>query len=157
MLGLVPDAMVGPAAAGGPRATSRCASCSRTAGPGTAELPLPDGRTAQASLVPVTTPFGEPVGVAAILRDITLLKNLEQMKNDFVNTVSHDLKNPISIIDGTAELMLGRGKDDARRQRRCQRIRDDAQLHGRAGHRPARPGQDRGRARAAEGAPGLVR
>src|SRR5207245_9015523 len=45
--------------------------------PGISELPLPDGRIAQASLVPVTTPFGEPVGVAAILRDITLLKNLE--------------------------------------------------------------------------------
>lgn len=39
--------------------------------PGIFELPLPDGRTAQASLVAVTTPFGEPVGLAALLRDIT--------------------------------------------------------------------------------------
>jgi len=44
--------------------------------PGTSELPLPDGRVAQASMVPVVTPFGEPVGTAAILRDISLLKNL---------------------------------------------------------------------------------
>ena len=70
---------------------------------------MPDGRTAQASLVPVTTPFGEPVGIAAILRDITLLKGLEEMKNDFVNTVSHDLKSPITIIAGLADLMLRAG------------------------------------------------
>jgi two-component system, OmpR family, phosphate regulon sensor histidine kinase PhoR len=95
--------------------------------PGTSELPLPDGRTAQASLVPVTTPFGEPVGLAAILRDITLLKSLEQMKNDFVNTVSHDLKNPITIIAGLSDLMLRAGPDDARHQSRCQDIRDTAQ------------------------------
>lgn len=95
--------------------------------PGTSELPLPDGRIAQVSLVPVVTPFGEPVGVAAILRDITLLKNLEQMKNDFVNTVSHDLKNPITIIAGLADLMLRAGPGDGRHQARCQDIRDTAQ------------------------------
>ena len=95
--------------------------------PGTSELPLPDGRTAQASLVPVVTPFGEPVGMAAILRDITVLKNLEQMKNDFVNTVSHDLKNPITIIAGLADLMMQAGPDDARHQSRCHDIRDTAQ------------------------------
>ncbi len=65
--------------------------------PGVAELPLPDGRIAQASLVFVTTEYGE---------DITLLKNLEQMKNDFVNTVSHDLKSPIMAIAMTAELLM---------------------------------------------------
>jgi two-component system phosphate regulon sensor histidine kinase PhoR len=98
-----------------------------TGRPGTSEVPLPDGRTAQASLVPVTTPFGEPVGMAAILRDISVLKNLEQMKNDFVNTVSHDLKNPITIIAGLADLMRQAGPDDARHQSRCQDIRDTAQ------------------------------
>src|SRR5262249_13546188 len=91
--------------------------------PRTAELPLPGGRTAQASLVSVVTPYGEPVGLAAILRDITLLKHLERMKNDFVNTVSHDLKNPISVIDGTAEILSWKAKDDPALQRRVQRIR----------------------------------
>ena len=55
--------------------------------PGLSELPLPDGGVAQAALVAVVTPFGEPVGLAAILRDISLLKNLEKMKNDFVSAI----------------------------------------------------------------------
>ena len=92
--------------------------------PGVVELPLPDGRTAQASLVFVTTEYGEPVGLAAILRDITLLKNLEQMKNDFVNTVSHDLKSPIMAIAMTTELLMktvpATGEETYRE--RCRRI-----------------------------------
>jgi two-component system phosphate regulon sensor histidine kinase PhoR len=88
---------------------------------GTAELSLPDGRTAQASVVPVSTPYGEPVGLAAIVRDITVLKKLGQMKNDFVNTVSHDLKNPIAVISTTSEMLL-RTSADARARERYQRI-----------------------------------
>ena len=72
----------------------------------------------------MTTEYREPVGLAAILRDITLLKNLEQMKNDFVNTVSHDLKSPIMAIAMTAELLAKTVPPtgaDAHRDR-CQRI-----------------------------------
>jgi two-component system phosphate regulon sensor histidine kinase PhoR len=98
--------------------------------PGIAELPLPDGRTAQASLIVVTTEYGESVGLAAILRDITLLKELEQMKTDFVSTVSHDLKSPIMAIAMTAELLLkttpGPDGEPAHRER-CQRILRSAQ------------------------------
>jgi two-component system, OmpR family, phosphate regulon sensor histidine kinase PhoR len=105
--------------------TSLCASCSSSRAPRTAELALADGRTAQASVVSVVTPYGEPVGVAAVLRDITLLKHLDKMKNDFMSTVSHDLKNPISVIEGTAEVISWKTTDPAL-QRRVQRIRDEA-------------------------------
>lgn len=73
----------------------------------------------------MTTEYGEPVGLAAILRDITLLKELEQMKTDFVNTVSHDLKSPIMAIAMTAELLMkampAPGGERAYRER-CERI-----------------------------------
>lgn len=126
MLGLVPDAVTGrPLLEAVDYVPLR--QLFTVGRPGTSELPLPDGRIAQVSLVPVVTPFGEAVGMAAILRDITVLKNLERMKNDFVNTVSHDLKNPITIIAGLADLMLRAGPGDARHQARCQDIRDTAQ------------------------------
>jgi two-component system phosphate regulon sensor histidine kinase PhoR len=95
--------------------------------PGISELPLPDGRIAQASLVQVVTPFGEPVGLAVVLRDITLLKDLEKMKNDFVNTVSHDLKSPITVIAGLADIVRMSGPGDHNFESRCRDIRDTAQ------------------------------
>jgi len=55
---------------------------------------------------------------------VTLRKTLEEMKNDFVNTVSHDLKNPIAVIEGMATL-LQRDLPEAGRQRdRCETILD---------------------------------
>jgi len=90
--------------------------------PGTGEVALPDGRTAQASVVPVSTPYGEMVGVAAILRDITVLKELENMKDEIVRSVSHDLKNPLTVIFATAQLLLRTGPADPRFTTWCERI-----------------------------------
>src|SRR5207244_725191 len=104
MLGLTPDAIEGRPLAAAVR-YAPLLELFEAGRPGIYELPLPDGRTAQASLVQVTTPFGEPVGLAAVIRDITLLKNLEQMKSDLVNTVSHDIKWPITVSAGLAALM----------------------------------------------------
>lgn len=39
-------------------------------------------------------------------REITYFKELNEMKDRFVRTVSHDLKNPISVIRGYADLLL---------------------------------------------------
>lgn len=124
MLGVAPETMTGrPFAEAVPHEPLR--RLLEAGRPGIAELPLPDGRTAQASLIVVTTEYGEPVGLAAILRDITLLKELEQMKTDFVNTVSHDLKSPIMAIAMTAELLMkampAPGGEQAYRER-CERI-----------------------------------
>src|SRR5439155_2080049 len=126
MLGLTPDAIEGRPLAAAVR-YAPLLELFEAGRPGIYELPLPDGRTAQASLVQVTTPFGEPVGLAAVLRDITLLKNMDQMKNDFVNTVSHDLKGPITVICGLADLMRMAGPGHPALVERCQGIRDTAQ------------------------------
>jgi signal transduction histidine kinase len=52
---------------------------------------------------------------------------MEQMKNDFVNTVSHDLKGPITVICGLADLMRMAGSGHPSHTERCQDIRDTAQ------------------------------
>jgi signal transduction histidine kinase len=49
------------------------------------------------------------------------------MKNDFVNTVSHDLKSPITVIAGLADLMMRTGPGDPRFKARCEDIRETAQ------------------------------
>lgn len=73
--------------------------------PGQREITVLGGQVTQVAVLSVTTAYGEPVGWAAVFHDITLLKQLEQMKTTFVNTVSHDLKNPISTILLSADLL----------------------------------------------------
>ena len=45
------------------------------------------------------------VGVAIALHDITNLKKLDRIKTDFVHTVSHDLRSPLTAILGYVELL----------------------------------------------------
>jgi signal transduction histidine kinase len=45
------------------------------------------------------------MGTVIALDDITYLKELDAMKTQFVETVSHDLKNPLSVITGFIQLM----------------------------------------------------
>jgi len=53
----------------------------------------------------LVTEFG--VGDKLILvRDITRLRNLEQMRKDFVANVSHELKTPLTVLKGYLETLL---------------------------------------------------
>ncbi len=45
------------------------------------------------------------VGIVASLHDISYLKELDRLKGDFVNTVSHDLRSPLTAILGYVELI----------------------------------------------------
>jgi two-component system NtrC family sensor kinase len=40
------------------------------------------------------------VGTVVTMQDITYLKELDRIKSDFVNTVSHDLRSPLTAILG---------------------------------------------------------
>lgn len=69
------------------------------------ELTLPDGRTFSINVSSITNPDGATRWVA-VMQDISYLKELDRMKNDFVSTVSHDLRTPLTSIHGYAELLL---------------------------------------------------
>jgi two-component system phosphate regulon sensor histidine kinase PhoR len=82
------------------------------------EIPLGDGRTLYATLTPIPG-----VGRAVVMQDITHLKELDQMKTEFVSTVSHDLRSPLTSILGYAQMLNAIGPLNDRQQMFVERIR----------------------------------
>jgi PAS domain S-box-containing protein len=70
----------------------------------TIELTLPDGRVYLATASPVLAD-NRPVGRVCILRDVTHFKELDLMKTEFVNTVSHDLRSPLTLMRGYSTML----------------------------------------------------
>jgi two-component system phosphate regulon sensor histidine kinase PhoR len=68
--------------------------------PSRVELVLEDGRVLNAQLTPIPE-----IGLVITMQDITHLKELDRIKSDFVNTVSHDLRSPLTAILGYVELI----------------------------------------------------
>ena len=48
---------------------------------------------------------GQPVGRICILRDVTRFKELDTLKSEFVSTVSHDLRYPLTTMRGYATML----------------------------------------------------
>jgi two-component system phosphate regulon sensor histidine kinase PhoR len=75
-------------------------------------------------------PGGEiekPSGAVVVLHDVTELRRLERVRQDFVANVSHEFKTPLTAIQGFAETLLSGAVDDPRNNRRFLRIiRDHA-------------------------------
>ena len=82
----------------------------------TEEVPLPDGRTLYASVSTILSADGERIGRVALMRDITHLKELDELKSEFVATVSHDLRAPLTFMRGYATMlpMVGEFNDKQR-------------------------------------------
>ena len=59
----------------------------------------------QAQSQPFTSTDGER-GALVVLRDVTRVRQLEQMRRDFVSNVSHELRTPITNISGFVETLL---------------------------------------------------
>lgn len=69
---------------------------------------LPDGRRLplHADAAPILGPGGDVVEVVHSLLDVTRLKQADEAKTLFLATTSHELKTPLTVISGFAELLL---------------------------------------------------
>ncbi len=61
---------------------------------------------------PIRDSLGKMVGCSGLLRDIGERKRLEQAQEDFLAMASHDLRSPITVLLGRAQLMRRRKKFD---------------------------------------------
>ena len=64
------------------------------------EITIGDGRIFDILLTSIPD-----VGLAITMNDITNLKRLDRLKSEFVSTVSHDLRSPLTAILGYVELL----------------------------------------------------
>ncbi len=93
-----------------------------------------DGEEIRLNIVsaPIRNSFGKDKaskeGYISILRDITKVKSLEEERDEFISVISHELRTPITITEGTlsnmmvvaqrdhAELSITKGLGDAHEQ-----------------------------------------
>jgi len=68
------------------------------------EVMLPDRRTYLATASSVMAD-GRRVGRVCIMRDVTRFKELDALKSEFVATVSHDLRSPLTLMRGYATML----------------------------------------------------
>jgi PAS domain S-box-containing protein len=68
----------------------------------------PDGSdiTVLLNAAPVVASDGHVTGGIAVFQDITLIKDAEQLKDDFLSIVSHELRTPLTTIRGGATMLL---------------------------------------------------
>jgi two-component system phosphate regulon sensor histidine kinase PhoR len=70
----------------------------------------PGGRSLAVRAGPL--PGSPPRGAVLVLHDITDLRRLERLRQEFVANASHELKTPLSVIKACAETLLDGAADD---------------------------------------------
>lgn len=86
-------------------------------------LTLPAPRNDARILQLEVTRYGQDEALV-IVRDITRLHNLEQMRRDFVANVSHELRTPLTVIAGYLETLEGSGQAPQGWQRPLTQMRE---------------------------------
>lgn len=77
-------------------------------GDASAEVQIPSGPRA---LIRATRTWGRS-GRVLLLEDVTTVRMLESVRQDFVANVSHELRTPVAVIRANAETLLAGAKDD---------------------------------------------
>ncbi len=70
------------------------------------QLPPPTERSLEVYVVALRSREGGSEGALGVFHDVTRLKELEKMRQDFVANVSHELRTPLATIKAYAETLL---------------------------------------------------
>jgi two-component system phosphate regulon sensor histidine kinase PhoR len=76
-----------------------------------AELEI-DGKYYSCSIAPIKN----TANIVAVMHDITQIKNLQKIKNDFISNMSHELKTPLASIKAYLELIAGESDETAKKE-----------------------------------------
>ncbi len=75
-------------------------------------LYYPQNRMLQVFLAPLKDDTGMLTGSIVVLHDLSQLRHLERVRQDFVGNVSHELRTPIASVKAMAETLLAGAKND---------------------------------------------
>lgn len=71
---------------------------------------------AEVALAPISE-GGRLLGIVCSLRDVSAFHAVEQMKDALISTAAHELRTPVTSIQGFSELLLTRQLDEPRQER----------------------------------------
>ena len=97
----------------------------------TVEFRSRDGAAALQAHISPTAVEGSTVGAVAVVQDVTELQRVERMRRQFVADASHQLRSPLTAIQGYAEALLDEVAADADTRRRylATIVRDSKRLN----------------------------
>lgn len=90
----------------------------------TTEVRLEGGRMLFASAAEVAGEGDEPLGRVLVLWDISHYKKLDMLKSEFVSTVSHDLRSPLTLMRGYATMLTMVGATNEQQREFVRKILD---------------------------------
>ena len=84
------------------------------------EVERPDGTRVitLGNSTPILDSEGNITGAVAVFQDISALKRLERLKDEFIGTVSHELKSPLTTVMGAATALHRHGSRLAEEHRK---------------------------------------
>jgi two-component system phosphate regulon sensor histidine kinase PhoR len=85
-------------------------------------LPTEGDRLFQLHGAPLPTGAGVRIGAVIVLNDMTRMRRLENVRREFVANVSHELKTPVTSIQGYVEALLEGAIKDPQQAERFLRI-----------------------------------
>lgn len=75
-------------------------------------LPGSEERWLQVNAAAINTVERHRLGTVLVFHDLTRIKRLEHLRQEFVGNVSHELRTPLSLIKGYTETLLEGAKDN---------------------------------------------